>query len=257
MNDRVVTFKKDGPIGIITLNRVGQHNAITSQMAAQILEIKEEVGYGSDISILVITGEGKDAFCIGTEATEYSLFDSREDFFSRLRTASVICTLSQPTIAAINGNAMGQGLEIALACDIRISSETAYFSMSHINQGEIPWDGGTQLLSRLVGKGKALEMILLGETIHAQEALKIGLVNHLVAPDELMPSVLKIARELGNKGSIALRHGKEAINKGMDMTLEQGLRLEADLYFLLHTTSDRIEGIKAFQEKRPPYFTGK
>ena len=257
MNDKPITFRKEGPIGIITLNRIDRHNAITSQMAAQISDIRDEVGYDSDISVLVITGEGKETFCIGTETTEYSSYDSRETFISKLKIASVIGSICQPAIAAINGDAFGQGLELALACDIRISSKAANFTMSQISHGEIPWDGGTQRLSRLVGKGKALEMILLGETIDAEEALKIGLVNRVVPPDELMPAALKIARELGNKGSIALRHGKEAILKGMDMTLEQGLRLEADLYFLLHTTSDRIEGIKAFQEKRTPHFKGK
>ena len=129
--------------------------------------------------------------------------------------------------------------------------------MSQISHNEIPFDGGTQRLPRLVGRTKAMEMILTGLKIDSEEAKAIGLVNQVVPAEELMPSALKMAEDLAAKGPIALRYAKEAVLKGMDMTLEQGLRLEADLYFLLHTTQDRQEGITAFREKRPPEFEGK
>jgi enoyl-CoA hydratase/carnithine racemase len=129
--------------------------------------------------------------------------------------------------------------------------------LPHIKKDLIPWGGGTQRLMRAVGKAKAMEMILTGETIDAREARRIGLVNRLLSPDDLSSVVLDVAREIGSKGPISLAYAKEAINKGMDMTLEQGLRLEADLYFLIHTTGDRTEGIEAFQEKRNPGFKGK
>jgi len=129
--------------------------------------------------------------------------------------------------------------------------------MHHVTYGEIPWDGGTQRLSRLVGRGKAMEMILSGEFIDAQEAYRIGLVNKIVLPDELLTVVMDMAQKMASKGPIALKYAKEAICKGLDLSLEQGLRLEADLYFLLHTTRDRTEGITAFRDKRSPGFEGK
>ncbi len=257
MNDNVVTFKKDGPIGIISLNRPDRNNAITAQTAAAVFKIREDVGYNSEISVLILTSGGKKVFSIGTAAEEYASCENREEFIARLQTASIIGSFDRPVIAAINGDAFGQGLELVLACDLRISSESANFAMPHVSNGEIPWDGGTQRLARLVGRSKALEMILGGECINAREALRIGLVNDVVSPDDLMPTVLKTARDMAGKGPIALRYAKEAIHKGMDMTLEQGLRLEADLYFLLHTTEDRTEGITAFREKRNPHFEGK
>jgi enoyl-CoA hydratase/carnithine racemase len=146
---------------------------------------------------------------------------------------------------------------MALACDIRIAGETSRFGLPQIKKGLIPWDGGTQRLTRLVGRGKALEMILTGETMSAEEAYRFGLVSQVVPPKELMAIVMKMAREMASKGSIALRYTKEAVYQGMDLTLEQGLRLEADLYLLIHTTKDRTEGIKAFREKRVPKFEGK
>ena len=154
-------------------------------------------------------------------------------------------------------SAIGQGLELALACDIRIASETSRFGLPQIEAGHILWDGGTQRLSRLVGKGKALEMILTGEVIDAQEALRIGLVHKVVSAGELMEVTMKMAQEMASKGPIALRYTKEAVYKGMDMTLEQGLRLEADLYLLIHTSKDRSEGIQAFRDKKTPKFEGK
>ena len=144
-----------------------------------------------------------------------------------------------------------------MACDIRIASEAARFALTHIKSGLIPGDGGTQRLSRLIGRGKAIEMILTGEMIDAREALRIGLVNKIVPSEKLEETALHMAREMASKGPVAVRYAKEAINKGIDMTLEQGLRLEADLYLLLHTTQDRVEGIQTFQKKGVPRFEGK
>ncbi|MBW2061466.1 MAG: enoyl-CoA hydratase/isomerase family protein [Deltaproteobacteria bacterium] len=257
MKDKTVSFKKDGSIGIITLNRAGEKNPITAQTAAELKAIRAEIGFGSEINVVVLTGKGKEFFSCGTDPREYPNFTSREEFISKLSTASMIGSFDRPTIAAINGDAIGQGLELALACDIRIASETARFAIPQVTEGEMAFDGGTQRLPRLVGRAKALEMILLGQTIDSQEALEIGLVNQVAPPDELMPAALKMARDLAAKGPLALRYVKEAIHKGMDMTLEQGLRLEADLYFLLHTTEDRTAGVTAFRDKKKPDFKGK
>jgi len=250
-----INFQKEDHIGIITLNRSGHQNTITSEMAMAFSEIKDQFGYGSDITVIVITGEGE-SFCTGTDCNDDASFESREEKRSRLQVASTVGALNQPVIAAINGDAFDQGLELALACDIRIASLSAHFAMRQINDGIMPWDGGTQRLSRLVGGAKALELILLGEVLDAGEALKIGLVSHVASEKDILASALNLARRLAEKGPIALRYAKEAIYQGMDMTLEQGLRLEADLYFLLHTTEDRTEGITAFREKRPPAFRG-
>ena len=152
---------------------------------------------------------------------------------------------------------MGQGLEMLLACDVRISSDTARFAMDQIINNEIPWDGGTQRLSRLVGRGMALEMILGGEVIDAKAASDIGLVNQVVPDEELMPFVMKTAKEMAGKGPIALRYAKEAILRGMDMTKEQGFKLEADLYFLLHTNQRQNRRNHRIPGKRKPRFEGK
>lgn len=256
MGEKAVLFEKKDSVGIITLNRSEQKNAITAQTAAELKEISNEVGWASGIRVILLTGEGEH-FSIGTETEAYSSFKTREEFINNISVASVIGSLTQPVIAAIKGNAFGQGLELALASDLRISSKDALFAMPQIKNNEIPFDGGTQRLPRLVGRTKALEMIFQGLTLDAEEAQRTGLVNSIVPMNELMPTALKMAEDLASKGPIALRHAKEAVMKGMDMTLEQGLRLEADLYLLLHTTKDRTEGITAFREKRDPHFEGK
>jgi len=256
MNDKAVLFEKKGSIGIITLNRPGQKNALTLETAAELREIRNGIGWDSGLTVILLTGKGP-AFSVGTDPGVYSLFDHREDLINSLSLSFCIASLPQPVIGVINGDAFGQGLELALAADIRLSSDSAHFSLPQINDNETPFDGGTQRLPRLVGRMKALELILHGAEIDSFEAQRIGLVNEVVAHQELMAKAVKMAEELAAKGPMALKYAKEAIMKGMDLTLEQGLRLEADLYFLLHTTSDRREGITAFREKRTPVFEGK
>jgi enoyl-CoA hydratase/carnithine racemase len=227
------------------------------QLANELSGLCTEIAWNEETKAVVLTGADEKSFSmemnlIGgiSEANE----ENRTRFCS---IAEPIAKLDKPVIAAMNGDAIGQGLELALACDIRIASETSRFGLPQIKSGLIPWDGGTQRLLRLVGKSKALEMILTGETIDAQEALRIGLVSKVVPKKELMEVAMKMAQEMASKGPIALRYTKEAIYKGMDMTLEQGLHLEADLYLLIHISKDRTEGIQAFREKRTPQFEGK
>jgi enoyl-CoA hydratase/carnithine racemase len=165
--------------------------------------------------------------------------------------------LDRPVIGEISGDLIGESLEIALACDIRVAAKSSHFGLDQVKMGVIPCDGGTQRLSRIIGKANAMEILLTGDVIEAQEALRVGLMNRIVEPDKLSETVEEMAQEMASKGPIALRYAKEATDKGMDLTLEQGLRLEADLYFLLHTTKDRTEGIRAFQEKRRPNFEAK
>jgi len=170
--------------------------------------------------------------------------------------AGAISGVNQPVIAVIEKDALGEALELALACDIRLASDKARFGMPQIASGLIPTDGGTQRLPRIVGKAKALEMVLTGETIDAGAALESGLAHKVVPENALTAEIEALTANLAAKSPISLRFAKEAVNKGMDMTLEQGLRLEADMYLIMHTTSDRTEGITSFREKRKPVFKG-
>ena len=167
-----------------------------------------------------------------------------------------ISALQIPVIIGMDGYVLGEDLELALAGDIRMATPESYFGFPDISKGYMPSQGGTQRLPRLVGKGMALEMILTGSIIDANTSQRIGLVSRIVKRDKLNSEIMNMATEMSQKSPISLRYGKEAIHKGMDLTLEQGIRLEADLYYLIHTTNDRSEGIRAFQEKRPPEFKG-
>ena len=169
---------------------------------------------------------------------------------------AAVAALPVPSIAAVNGAAVGVGAELALACDLRVASEAASFQFSHLDHGLLPAAGGTQRLPRIVGRAAALEFLLLGKPVTAQDAWQRGLVSRVVAPGEAGEEALRMAAAVAEKAPVAVRYLREAILKGMDLTLDQGLRLEADLYFLLQTTADRMEGINAFLEKRRPVFRG-
>lgn len=255
MNKDIIQYQKEGCVAIITFERDGTKNAIDVKIAEEIKDSKKKISMDDDIRVIVITGNK--TFSARTDRDEGALFENKAELIKRLSFASIIEQLDQSAIAAINGDAFSQGLEVALACDLRICSDSAHFAMNHLSYGDIPWDGGTQRLSRLVGKAKAMEMILTGKIIDAQEAHRIGLVHRVLPEAELLTVSMDMAQAMASKGPIALRYAKEAIKKGMDLTLAQGLRLEADLYFLLHTTKDRAEGIKAFREKRSPRFKGR
>ncbi len=243
-----VIYTKKDHVGYITLNRPEAGNSISLKLAEELEDVCLKVNQDDDIYVVTITGAGDKAFCNGSEP---------EKSGNRYSVATAIAGIEKPVIASINGDALGQGLELALSCDIRLSSDKARFGFPQIAQGIIPFDGGTQRLPRIVGRGKALELILGAEIITAGEALGIGLVSRVVKGATLAAESEALARTIAAKAPIALRFIKEAVNKGLDLTLEQGLRLEADLYFLLHTTADRTEGIDAFLKKRPPQFKGK
>jgi enoyl-CoA hydratase/carnithine racemase len=248
--------KKDS-VATITLTGSKAKNTIGSRMSAELKDIRAEIQRDKTVKIVVITAEDRGVFCAGTDLAEFHAFENRAERIALFSVASIIDTFDCPTIAAINGDALGQGLELALACDLRMCSHDAVFGMPQATAGEMPWDGGTQRLARLVGKAKALELMLLGDTIDAPEAHRIGLVHRVIPHDELMTVVMELAQKMAAKSPVSLAYVKEAIHKGMDLTMEQGLRLEADLYYLIHTTEDRTEGIKAFREKRRPQFKGK
>jgi enoyl-CoA hydratase/carnithine racemase len=237
----VVLLDKQDHIARVILNHPEADNRITLQLAQELEEVCTAVNQDDEVYVVLLTGAGK-TFCTGSEIKSTA--------------AATIASIEKPVIAAINGDALGYGLEIALSCDMRITADTAKFGFPQLTLGEIPSDGGTQRLPRLIGKGKAMELILTAETIDAAEALDIGLVSEVVPAADLATEAEKLVQGIATKAPISLRYVKEAVNKGLDMTMEQGLRLEADLYLLLHTTHDRTEGITAFLDKRTPEFKG-
>ena len=241
-----ISYTTKDHVAAITLNRPEAGNRLNLELAQELAEVCRRVNQDEAIYVVVLSGAGDKAFCEGGEVEKSVKFYSAAD----------IAGIEKPVIAAINGDALGPGLELALSCDIRLASDRAKFGLPEVAKGFIPAGGGTQRLPRIVGRGKALEMILTAETITAKEALEIGLVSKVVPQEELIAEAEALARDIAAKGPVALRFIKEAVNKGLDLTLEQGLRLEADLYFLLHTTKDRTEGITAFLEKRKPKFKG-
>lgn len=247
MVDDNLTYESQGHVGIFKIFGPINMEDEFFQLSYKIYDFCTEIASNKEIRVVIITDAVDGTFCL------------HEDLIGSRGLTSLtepLSNIDRPVIAAITGDAFGQGLELALSCDIRIVSETSSFGLPQIKKGLIPTDGGTQRLSRLVGKGKALEMILTGRNVDAQEAYRVGLVNKITPRDEVMEAAMDMAKEMAAKGPIALRYAKEAVVKGMDMTLEQGLRLEADLYLLIHTTKDRTEGIKAFQGKKKVEFKG-
>ena len=245
-----IIYRKEGDIGYITLNRPEADNAINHQLRKELGDVCQRITDDDEVSVVIITGAGERAFSSGVDPDEMGDPKTGESAIK------AIAGLDRPVIAAINGDAFGRGLELALSADIRLASENASFGFPESSLGLIPMGGGTQRLPRIVGRGKALEMILTAEPIDAQEAYRVGLVSRVLPGGELLPQAEELAKKIASGGPIALRYAKEAVIKGLDLTLEQGLRLEADLYFLLQTTDDLAEGIRAFLERRPPEFKG-
>jgi len=246
-------------VATVTLDRADVHNAMNERMRQELTACFGELATSDEARVIVVTGAGERAFSAGADIREFvapqvptRFRESRK----RVDFRSVMDRCPQPIIAAIRGYAFGGGLELALACDIRIAGDDARLGLTEIDLAIIPGGGGTQRLPRLVGRGRALEMILSGARIDAREALRIGLVERVVPAAEVLASALALAKTLAAKAPVALRYAKEAVVKGLELPLADGLRLEQDLATLLRTTEDRIEGAKAFLEKRKPRFTG-
>jgi enoyl-CoA hydratase len=208
-------------------------------------EVCDRIAWDAEARVVLVTfgPEANDILERGLETSGASLLDP-------------ITKLRQPVVAAIRGDAVGIGLELALACDIRIGVERARFGLTQIEAARIPSNGGTQRLPRVVGQGKAMQMLLTGELIDAAEACRIGLLNRVVAPEVLTSTASGMVQEMAAQSPLSLSYVKEALYSGRDLTLDQGLRMELDLYLLLFTASDRTEGIAAFREKRRPQFSG-
>ena len=260
MPDKVVRYEAQDGIALITLDRPDVLNAMNNQMRTELFEIFTRLRMDESVKVVVVTGGGDRAFSAGADIRE-SLEPPTPTHFresrKRLDFRSEMDRCPQPIIAAIRGFALGGGLEFALACDIRVAAEDAQLGLTEINLAIIPGGGGTQRLPRLVGRGKALEMILTGMRVPAAEALRIGLVERVVPVAQLMAAAQGLARDIAAKAPIALRYAKEAVVSGLGLPLQDGIRLENDLATLLRTTEDRVEGARAFVEKRKPKWTGR
>jgi enoyl-CoA hydratase/carnithine racemase len=254
-----VDYEKEGRIAIFTINRPEAMNALNIATVRELLEAMVDFRDDPELWVGIVTGAGERAFCGGADIKDTLPFmkEHRRDPWSFPPSIMRGLELWKPLIAAINGMALGGGLELALACDIRIAAENARLGTPEVNLGLIPGWGGTQRLPRAIPRCKAAEILLMGKPIDAQEAYRIGLVNKVVPQDKVMATAKEWAETICQAGPLAVRAAKEAMIKGCDMTLEDGLRLENSLVAYIMGTEDFAEGTKAFVEKRKPSYKAK
>ena len=254
-----ILVERRNRVAVITINRPEKRNALNIQTRTEGAAVLDELRTDDSVRVVIITGAGDKAFIAGADIGEFAdrtTLTQREVMLER-SLFNAIDSFPKPVIAMVNGYCLGGGCELALACDLRVASERASFGQPEINLGIIPGGGGTQRLTRLVGEGKAMEMILTGEIIDAHSAFSIGLVNQVVPPDQLETKTMEIANRIAEKSPIALRLAKEAIKLASRSNLDEGLRREVDLFALCFSSEDKNEGVKAFLEKRKPVFKGK
>ncbi|MSQ11523.1 MAG: hypothetical protein EXR48_02320 [Dehalococcoidia bacterium] len=256
-----VRLERDGPLAWLTLARPRAGNGVDQQLAQELGEACRAVRRDNAVRVLLVTGAGK-TFSAGAfpppEIEEG--FRTPVELLERVRclkAAAALAAVEKPVVAVINGPAAGQGLELALACDLRLASTTATFALPHLQHGLLPWDGGVQRLVRVVGRSWATELLLTGRSVPARQALALGLVHRVVPHHTLMRSAKELGERIAAGAPIAARYAKEALLKGADMPLEEALRLETDLAILLHSTYDRAEGLLSFAQRRAPRFEGR
>ncbi len=252
-----ILFEKDDGIAIITINRPKALNALNIDTLAEIEQCFQELSTDSSIQSVILTGAGEKAFVAGADISSMQNFDplmARKFGHMGHAILQKIEQFPRPVIAAINGFALGGGCELSLACDIRVASVNAKFGQPEVNLGVIPGFGGTQRLPRIVGKGRALELLFTGDIIDATEAYRIGLVNKVVEQDQLMEVCKQMAGKMNSKGPLAITLCKDAVNSGMDMDIKRACQHEVELFGHCFASSEQKEGMSAFIEKRPPKF---
>jgi enoyl-CoA hydratase len=255
-----IQYESKGRIGYVTINRPDKLNALNAKAKAELRELFTDLKSDGGVDVVILTGAGEKAFVAGTdikELTELNTDTGKKFSEGGQAVFNAIENLGKPVIAAVNGYALGGGCELALACSIRIASENAKFGQPEVNLGIIPGYGGTQRLARLVGRGKAMELILTGDQIDAQEAQRIGLVNKVVPLQELKSAAEAVAQKILSKGQVAVRLAMKAVNMTHETTLTDGQALEASLFGVCCGSEDFKEGTKAFLEKRKPEFKNK
>jgi enoyl-CoA hydratase len=254
-----IEIKIEEPLAILTLNRPSALNALNAETKEELSKVLEELNRDPKVRVIIMTGSGEKAFCAGAdigELKELSPLAGMELALLGQKLSKQIEALDKPVIAAINGYALGGGCELAMACDIRIASEKAKLGQPEVNLGLTPGFGGTQRLPRLVGKGKALELLLTGDMIDAHEAHRIGLVEKVVPHEALLEAAKEMALKIASKGPIAVRLCKKAVHEGLQVDLDRGLEIEAAYFSAICSTKDKLEGTAAFLEKRKPHFKG-
>jgi enoyl-CoA hydratase/carnithine racemase len=260
MNDAVILVEEKDQVLILTLNRPEIMNSFNFAQLHALKEQIESVRFRPEIRVVIITGAGDKAFCAGADLKERATLSDmkvKEYIFTIRNLFTTIEFLNKPVIAAVNGVALGGGTELALASDIRIASENASMGLTETRLAIIPGAGGTQRLPRLVGRGKAKELIFTGRRVAAAEALEIGLVNQVCPLASLMTESLKMAAMICETGPVAIEQAKYAINYGLETDIHTGLAMESNAYWVTIPTQDRLEGLAAFKEKRKPVYHGK
>ncbi len=250
---------RDG-LAILTINRPDKLNALNDQVVSELLEAARALKADRSVRGVILTGAGPKAFVAGADIGDLArqgVLDGRKRSLDGQQMLLAFERMGKPVLAAVNGFALGGGCELAMACHIRIASENARFGQPEVNLGIVPGYGGTQRLPRIVGKGNALYLLLTGEHVTAAEALRIGLVSKVVPQDQLLAEAEKIMRTILAKGPVAIALTIEAVDRGLETTLEEGLRIEADAFGLVASTQDMKEGLTAFLEKRAAKFEGK
>jgi enoyl-CoA hydratase len=260
MEFKLIIYEKSEGIATITLNRPEALNAFSKEVVPEIMQALEDVKNDESVRVVVLTGAGEKAFSAGADIKAMvgmNALKARELSLMGEKLCVALESLEKPVIAAINGYAFGGGMEVSMACDIRIASENALMGQTEINIGLIPGWGGTQRLTRLVGVGKTKELVFTGKRVDAKTAEQLGIVNMVVPAEKFKETVRQFALDLASKAPVALKVAKALINKGADIGLESALALEREGFGVVASTEDLQEGVKAFTEKRKPTFKGK
>ncbi len=257
MSYETIRVDREGAIATITIDRPERRNALNTRVRTEMIDLLDELREDETLRVVILTGAGEKAFVAGADLQEFAerSVDEQREQMDGPRVFDEIAAFPFPVIAMINGYALGGGCELAIACDLRIAGESARLGQPEINLGIIPGGGGTQRLPRLVGVGQAMRLIITGEVVDAEEALRIGLVDIVVPDDELRERVMEMARGIAEKSPVALRMAKSAVRASQEMTLSAGLGLETERFLTCFGSAEKEEGIAAFFEKRKPDFT--